>query len=315
MKSAFLMHPLDVSYVKRSRHRAAHLWARLIPGFLIEAAIQNIRPYVNSRFSINGHESMIIILPLTSRQMKELPKEFVLRKIIEACDLAYQNGAEVISLGAYSAIVSNQGLDLVGKTKIGLTTGRAYTVYVVMEQAKQFYKKGMKICIIGGDGAIGSAVAKLASRYDIVIIKRDNIDEAYECDIVISATSDLNKVIDASRLKKKAVVIDAAKPSDISRKVRDDVKVIDGGVVRVPVGDEESHGADVLSDDKNSSEKAIEFGIDFDLGKNQVYACMAEAFILGMNEMKGDYCLGKEMDLEKVEEIGRIGEMCGFRIM
>jgi len=320
MKSAFLMHPLDAGYVKRSRHKFANVWARVLPDSAVEALLKNIKPYVHSRFSIGAndsgndehpvkrHDSMIIILPLTSKQMKELPKEFVLKKMIEACDIAYKNGAEVISLGAYTAIASNQGLDLVGKTKIGLTTGRAYTVYVVMEQAKRYYKKGMKICVVGGDGAIGSAVVKLASEYDIISINRDNIDSVYQCDIVISATSDLNKVIDASRLKQNAVVIDAAKPSDISRKVREDVKVVDGGVVRVPT-------AESFSLDSKGAGGAIDFGIDFDLGKNQAYACMAEAFILGMNDMKGNYCLGKEMDLKKVEEIGRKGERMGFRVV
>jgi hypothetical protein len=150
MKSAFLMHPLDASYVRRSWYTFAKLWASILPDRAIEAVMKPIKPYIHSRFNIHGHEAMIFICPLTSRQMMGLPKKEVIGKLKKACDLAYKNGAKVISLGAYSSIASNQGLDLVGKSKIGLTTGRAYTVYVVMEQLKNYIKKNSKIAIIGG---------------------------------------------------------------------------------------------------------------------------------------------------------------------
>jgi len=296
MKSAFLMHPLDLSYIQRSRYMAANIWASFLPDRAIEYIIRQIDPYIQSRFSIIEDESMIVVCPLTSKQMIILPKQEVLGKLEKACNIANEDGAEIISLGAYSSIASNHGLDLAGKVNIGLTTGRAYTVYAVLEQAKRYIEKNSRIAIVGCDGSIGSAVSRLMENYDITKINRDNIDDIYLADIVVSASSDLNEVINPDKLKAGAVVIDAAKPSDISRKIkRKDIRIIDGGIVRIP-GD-------------------VDLGIDFDCSKNRVYACMAEAFILGMAGKKGNYCIGKDIPLEKVEEIGRLGEELGFEVV
>jgi len=298
-KVAFLMHPLDTSYVKRSKYSGVRFWARFFPDFFIERKIEGMKPFVNSSFFIKDCECLFVICPLTSHQMMTLPKEKVISKLKETCDLAYNEGASIISLGAYSAIASNQGELLFGKTKISLTTGRAYTIYVIMEQAKQYIKKGSIVAIIGADGAIGSAVTSLAKKFkDISIIEvgRRNINDAYKSDVLISATSEINKVIDISRLKENAVIIDAAKPSDISRRnVRGDIKIIDGRLVEVP--------------------EKVNFGIDFDCPPNIIYACMAEAFILGLDGFKGDFCIGKKIPLEKIEKIGKLGNKWGFKIV
>jgi fatty aldehyde-generating acyl-ACP reductase len=299
MKSAFLMHPLDVSYIRRSNHMLADIWSRFFPDFAIEILTKRINPFVQNRFNIGSHESMIVIIPLTANQLNTLPKNFVIEKLTQACDLAYKNGAEIISLGAYTAIASRQGLDLVGKTKIALTTGRAYTVYSVLEQTKPYLKPNSKIAVVGVDGAIGKTIARLSKYYkDIIIIpiRKNNNHEIYEADIIISASSSIGSIIDEKNLKKNSIIIDAAKPSDISRAItRKDIKIIDGGVIKIP--------------------SSTDFGIDFDLVKDQVYACMAEAFILGMAGHKENFCVGYDISDEKIQKIGELGEKFGFEVV
>lgn len=273
----------------------ARIWGSFIPDRIISGITARIKPFVQSRFSIAGHESMIIIVPLTAHQMKNLPKRFVKKRLLDACNLAHDEGVGIMSLGAYTAIASNQGADLVSESPVALTTGRACTVYAVMEQARPYFTEDSKIAIIGGDGAIGSAVAQLSGQYDIVRVNRENIGEVYSADIIISVSSTIGNVIYPEKLKTGAVVLDAAKPSDISRIItREDISILDGGVVQVP--------------------GEVDFGIDFDLGKNQVYACMAEAFILGMSGHDKHFCVGKDFDLELVDRIGKLAKEKGFLV-
>jgi fatty aldehyde-generating acyl-ACP reductase len=296
MKSAFLMHPLDASYIKRSWYMGAKIWAGVFPDKNIEACSKMIRPFVQKEFYIQNHSAMIIVVPLTARQLTHYPKDFVISRLKGACDLAYSKGARIISLGAYTSICSRQGLDLVGKTKIGLTTGRSYTVYSVMEQVMPFVKKDSIIAVVGADGAIGKTVVRMSKRYTVIKVGKKNIDEMYSADIIISASSSLSIVIDEKKLKRNVIIVDAAKPSDISHTVtRKDIRIINGGVIRVP-GD-------------------VDFGIDFDLGKNNVYACMAEAFILGMAGQTEDFCVGYDISDEQIQQIGALSKKFGFSVI
>lgn len=296
MKSAFLMHPLDASYVRRSWHMLARLWGSALSDALIERLIQPIRPYVHSRFRVARHESMIVVCPLTSRQMMTLPSNLVVDKLLRACELAYSEGAGVISLGAYSAIASNQGLELLGRARIGLTTGRAYTVYSIMQQVRQYLSEDSVLAIVGAEGAIGRCCSRLARQHKLILVNRHNLEDVYQADVVVTATSRISGVIDPTRLKQNAVVIDAAKPSDLcNRTRRADVQVLGGGQIRIP--------------------GSTDFGIHFDLPRNTVYACMAEAFILGMSGHKGDFCIGSEISPQKVDQIGKLGDSLGFEVV
>lgn len=293
MKFAFLLHPLTARYVDRAR-----IWSRFLPSLFLEGIIKHISPRKIAEFSFKGHTGYFIAIPLTAKQMKTMPKSFVVKRIKQGCDLACSLGAEIVGLGAFTAIATNQGKDLAGNVSVALTTGRAYTVYVVMEQAKQFLKPGQKIAIVGGDGAIGKACATIAQQYGkkyrLVKITKKNLSDVYTADIIISATSSLNTIIDPEKLKKSCVVIDAAKPSNISRKTtRKDITIVDGGVVTVPGN--------------------IDFELDFDLGKNELYACMAEPMILAMAGKREDW-IGTDISLQKIREIGKLGEKMGFRV-
>jgi predicted amino acid dehydrogenase len=102
----------------------------------------------------------------------------------------------------------------------------------------------------------------------------------------------------AEYLKPGAVVCDVSLPHDVSRevqKLRPDVLVIEGGVVRVP-GDN------------------VNFNYDFGYPPNVALACMAETMILALEGRFDRFSLGRGIKLEKVEEISRLARKHGFKL-
>jgi predicted amino acid dehydrogenase len=88
-----------------------------------------------------------------------------------------------------------------------------------------------------------------------------------------------------------------ARPRNVSRRVvalRDDVLVIEGGVVQVP--------------------GQADFGFDFGFPPGQAYACMAETMLLAMEARYECYSIGREISLERVKEVSQLATKHGFRL-
>ena len=98
-------------------------------------------------------------------------------------------------------------------------------------------------------------------------------------------------------LKPGAVVCDVARPRDVSARVaqaRDDVLVIEGGVVEVP-GD-------------------VEFNFNFGFPPKTAYACMAETMVLALEKRFENFSLGREMTVCQVDEISALAAKHGFKL-
>ncbi|HOF87975.1 MAG TPA: shikimate dehydrogenase, partial [Armatimonadota bacterium] len=125
-----------------------------------------------------------------------------------------------------------------------------------------------------------------------------DLDEALpRADIIITVTSAVEAVIEPRHLKPGAVVCDVSRPRDVSVRVareRDDVLVIEGGVVSVP-GD-------------------VEFHFNFGFPPRTSYACMAETMILALEGRYESFSLGKELDLARVKDIGALAAKHGFTL-
>ena len=107
----------------------------------------------------------------------------------------------------------------------------------------------------------------------------------------------IDSIIESHHLKSGAVVCDVARPRDVSRQVvvdRNDVLVIDGGMVTVP--------------------GPVNFNFDFGFPPGKAYACMAEAITLALEGNFKSYTLGKDITLEQVEVIDRMATKHGFRV-
>jgi len=77
-------------------------------------------------------------------------------------------------------------------------------------------------------------------------------------------------------------------------KARDDVLIIEGGVVAVPGN--------------------VDFGFDFGFPPKTAYACMAETMIMALEERYESFTLGRDVTLEQIQQITRLAEKHGFRL-
>ena len=73
---------------------------------------------------------------------------------------------------------------------------------------------------------------------------------------------------------------------------RDDILVIDGGMVDIP--------------------GLVDFHFDFGFPEGKAYACMAETMALALEGRFEDYTLGKEITRTRVDEITEIAKKHGF---
>nr|MDQ2732115.1 shikimate dehydrogenase [Armatimonadota bacterium] len=118
-----------------------------------------------------------------------------------------------------------------------------------------------------------------------------------QADLVVAVTSAVDSVIDPGDIKSGAIVCDVARPRDVSRKVveqRDDVLVIEGGMVHVPGN--------------------VDFGFDFGYPPAHSLACMAETMILALDRRYESFTLGKQITVDKVRCISALAEKHNFKI-
>ncbi|NMA55287.1 MAG: shikimate dehydrogenase [Firmicutes bacterium] len=328
-KFAFIFHPLDLGYIHRQ-----FPWTRVLPDSALKAALRALPPGVISRITGIGSaraeaEGWFINVPLTADQMLSLPEEIVIKKIVRAGRLAEQLGAQVLGLGAFTAIVGDAGTEVAKQLHIPVTTGNSYTVGMALAGIRLAAKKmcidlkKAEVLVVGANGAIGSACSRIlarevnyltvASRNDrrleglarrilresglAVRIAADLKSALTQADIVISVTGSATPVIEPQDLKPGAVVCDVARPRDVSQEVakaRPDVLVIEGGVVRVP--------------------GAVDFGFDFGFPPGTSYACMAETMILALEGRQDSFTLGRNLSVEQIDEIMQLGNKHGFEL-
>jgi len=93
------------------------------------------------------------------------------------------------------------------------------------------------------------------------------------------------------------VICDVGRPRDVSAMVaavRDDILVIDGGMVDVP--------------------GPVGFQFNFGFPPDKAYACMAETITLAMEGRFEDYPLDKETTSQHVDKITTLATRLGFRL-
>ena len=93
------------------------------------------------------------------------------------------------------------------------------------------------------------------------------------------------------------MVCDVARPRDVSFQVqeaRQDVLVVEGGVIKVP--------------------GPVNFNFNFGFPPGLAYACMAETIILALEGRFESFSLGRDLSMEKVEEITALAKKHGFKL-
>jgi predicted amino acid dehydrogenase len=133
------------------------------------------------------------------------------------------------------------------------------------------------------------------SRSELVVSTK--MDILKEAQLILTVTSSIHDVIHPEHLQPGSVVCDVARPRDVSAMVaavRDDILVIDGGMVDIP--------------------GAVNFNFDFGFPAGKAYACMAETIALALEGRFEDYTVGKDITLERVKDITEIAARHGFRM-
>jgi fatty aldehyde-generating acyl-ACP reductase len=269
-----------------------------------------------------------IACPYTPRRMLQLPEHTVYRKIIQTGRLAEKLGAQILGLGAFTSVVGDAGVTIAKALDIPVTTGDSYTVKVAVDAIREaacvmeIPLQTATAAVVGATGAIGQVCAELLAedverlyligrRQDALEELRDRLkaharaelivstgmDVLKEAQLILTVTSSIHDVIRPEHLQPGSVVCDVARPRDVSAMVaavRDDILVIDGGMVDVP--------------------GPVDFHFNFGFPAGKAYACMAETIALALDGKFEDYTLGKHLTRERVEETDRIAKKHGFRL-
>lgn len=327
---AFIVHPLTVRDISRKFPFAA----QLLPDHWVEGAMRWIPPLKVShiqglRSQHAEAEGWFVACPLTSRQMLSLSEDMVLRKIIGAGRLAEKLGAKVVGLGAFTSVVGDAGITIARELGIAVTTGNSYTVATAIAGTRLAAAEmgnpipEAHVVILGATGSIGGACsqilateakrvtlvardeAKLAAMAEQVLRKTGKaVDVCTDvrralraADVIMAVTSAFDAIIEPEDLKSGAVVCDVARPRNVSHRVaelRDDVLVIEGGIVEVP-GD-------------------VEFNFNFGFPPGMAYACMAETMILALEGRYENFTLGRDLSVEQIQVIDALAAKHGFKL-
>lgn len=331
-KFAFIIHPMEA---RRDVAKKGGLFsvARYLPEPAVEWAIQFKSPMVMSHItgikSPTGAEAegWFIGCPLTPAQLLTLPQDFVYKRLVQCGRLAESLGAGIIGLGAFTSVVGDGGITVAKSLDIAVTTGNSYTVATAVEGGLDAARRmgvvmeRAKVAVVGATGSIGRTCAQmLAPRCaEIALIGRDLTrleavgreltgacvrlyDDVHlglrDADLVITVTSARDAVIVPEDLKPGCVVCDVARPRDVSVRVareRDDVLVVEGGVVAVPGPDADFH-------------------FSFGFPPRTAYACMSETIMLALDRRYESFTLGKEVSIAQAEETARLAHKHGFHL-
>lgn len=329
---AFIIHPIDPKRdVSRKfpflgkvlTEKQIDFFSTFFPPVYI-SEIEGITSQATGR-TIKG---WFIACPYTPRRMMQLPERTVYRKIIQTGRMAEKLGAQILGLGAFTSVVGDAGMTIARALDIPVTTGDSYTVMMAVQAVREAAKvmdikmEEATVAVVGATGSIGRVCAELLASESArtLLIARDEkklevlrdklqvrargelcistkMDVLKDAQLILTVTSAIHDVIRPEHLQPGSVVCDVARPRDVSAMVaavRDDILVIDGGMVDVP--------------------GPVNFHFNFGFPEGKAYACMAETIALALEGRFEDYTVGKDFTLERVQEISAIADRHGFRM-
>jgi fatty aldehyde-generating acyl-ACP reductase len=329
---AFIIHPIDP---KRDVSRKFPFLGRVLTERQIDFFSTFFPPvYISEIEGITSQSTgkvikgWFIACPYTPRRMVQLPEHTVYRKIIQTGRVAEKLGANILGLGAFTSVVGDAGVTIAKALDVPVTTGDSYTVAMAVQAIRDAARvmdikiEDATVAVVGATGAIGRVCAELiageAARTLLVArdekkleVLRDRLkvrarsellistkmEVLKDAQLILTVTSAIHDVIRPEHLQAGSVVCDVARPRDVSAMVaaaRDDILVIDGGMVDVP--------------------GPVDFHFNFGFPEGKAYACMAETIALALEGRFEDYTVGKEITIERVQEITAISERHGFRM-
>lgn len=269
---------------------------------------------------------------IIEKAYRERDFEWIVENIRKAQGIAEKEGCEVLGLGGYTSILTNNGKRL-HSDKIKVTTGNTLTtgmgVVAIREalEQKAILQDNLSIAIIGAGGNIANtyaeSIASEAKRMVLIARKKahpaaltlsarlirkfphlkvelyDQLDAIRDCEVVVAASNASVPIIFPAHLSTRTKVIcDIAVPMDTDRTVfeeRPDVVVLQGGIIRLPLGNNFVIG-----------------GIPLEAG--QVFACMGETLLMGLD--RGGQFSGSvgQIEPDAVRQVLCLAEQYGFQL-
>lgn len=334
MKFGFIAHPtsvalkrhvklldlLDRNIAEQDRGYSHDLWQwrNLVP-------FADFGRIVSARGAVC--EGIVHYMPLTAEEMLAQPRA-IARRVIEGVDSLKEQGAQLVGLGGFTAIVGNRGLQTLERTGVPVTTGNSLTAYAAYRNVLEAMERlevnpvDTEVAVVGYPGSIALAIAKLLghdgcrlclihrggeeqARQGLEYLPEDlrgrvrlsnDMQSCYDSVRFYVAATSSGCVIDPYRLAPGSVVVDAALPRDVMpyRQDRSDILIVDGGLV--------------------SAGSSLRFGGE-SMGlspKKFLNGCLAETLVLGLEGRAEPFSIGRELPEDKVLEIGRLAEGHGL---
>jgi fatty aldehyde-generating acyl-ACP reductase len=329
---AFIIHPIDPKrdVSRKFPFLGRHLSERQIDFFSTFFPSVYISEINGITSQATGREvkGWFIACPYTPRRMMELPERAVYRKIIQTGHLAEKLGAQILGLGAFTSVVGDAGVTIAKMLDIPVTTGDSYTIAMAVEAIREAARvmdiplREATAAVVGATGSIGRVCAELLADdvAELVLIGRNaatleelraslqvsararlrtstDMDALRDARLILTVTSAIHDVVHPENLQPGSVVCDVARPRDVSAMVaavRNDILVIDGGMVDVP--------------------GPVDFHFNFGFPPGKAYACMAETITLALEGRFEDYTLGKNITRQRVDEIAAMAAKHGCRL-
>ncbi|MFW3896953.1 aminotransferase class III-fold pyridoxal phosphate-dependent enzyme [Pseudomonas bharatica] len=292
---------------------------------------RNLVPFVDFGriVSASGAECSGILqfMPLTAEQMLRQPRA-IAERVLQGVNALKAEGAELVGLGGFTAIVGNRGLATMEQAEVAVTTGNSLTAFAAYANLLDSLSllgvapENAEVAVLGYPGSIALAVARLLAeqgcrlrlvhrgnqrqaeaqleylptQYHRQVSLHDTIEDCYASVRFYVAATSSGGLIDPRRLLPGSVVIDAALPKDVMDvpHTRRDILLVDGGLV--------------------SASPAVHLGLRT-MGlepKRSMNGCLAETMILALEGRAEPFSIGRELPADKVLEIGVIAARHGF---
>jgi fatty aldehyde-generating acyl-ACP reductase len=333
-KFAFIIHPIDVRRDAARKYPILKAFPTSVIEKLALKMAPKVMSHVTGIQSPTGAEAegWLVGCPLSPRQFLELPPEIVYEKIVDTAKLGAELGAKIVGLGAFSSVAGDAGISVARMLQgtMNVTSGNSYTVYTAIEgllhaaDLMEVDARQASAVVIGASGSIGAICAKmLANKVGEVQLVGRNQDKLQSlkkeidaenpsatitvatdakaalrsADLILAVSSSTDVLIFPEDLKSGAVVCDVARPRDVSKQVvqqRNDVLVIEGGVIEVP--------------------GAPNFRFNFGFPDKTAYACMSETMILALEGTYESYTLGRDLSVAQIERMGEMAKKHGFKL-
>lgn len=281
-------------------------------------------PFIWSEVKITPGSSeadgYIIMLPYVAGQLLN-QRKFMMPIIKKALKIAAGKGAAIVGLGALTSPITSGGKMLLDNPFTSITNGNAFTAVITFQKTAELIAlcpvNKPVVAIVGATGSVGSLVSQLLvknslnagyllvarnehrltglatllgkiSPFASINTSRDLLDIA-SADIVVLLTSASDFLLKTEHLKKNAVVLDDTQPRNTHPdllKERNDIKIIDGGLVSIP---------------------GLRFQRHIGLPSGLSYACLAETILLNLSDHEGHFSIGNPT-LEQAEYIRELAQ-------